>query len=84
MAFCYTQLPFQSSSEMLLPATDGNKYRDPKPHITQRAAEIGILSPISNVYNKSLPSRLREPCRRRGKKSLRARGDGEHPKNKAL
>jgi hypothetical protein len=69
---------------MLLPAMDGNRDRVPQSHIIHRVGELRILSAKSNAYNKSLPSRLRKPCRRRGKRSVRHRGDARHHENKAL
>jgi hypothetical protein len=42
--------------------------------------EVG--SPKWDVSMKSLPSELREHCRRRGRKSVRAREDGRHPESK--
>jgi hypothetical protein len=40
--------------------------------------------PKLEVSIKSLPSELRESCRRGDRKSVRARGDGAHQENKAL
>jgi hypothetical protein len=42
-----------------------------------RVRDLGTLSP-NDVAIKSLPSGLRELCRRKGRKSVRARGDGRN------
>jgi hypothetical protein len=61
---------------------------NPQSDITQRERErererdLGALSLKWDVSIKSLHSELREPCRRGGRTSLRARGDGEHKENK--
>jgi hypothetical protein len=48
----------------------------------ERERDLGALSLKWDVSIKSLHSELREPCRRGGRTSLRARGDGEHKENK--
>lgn len=63
----------QPSSERL-PSADGNTYRDPQANSTQRAGDLGTLSPRADVSINSLPSELREPCRRGSKTSARVRG----------
>jgi hypothetical protein len=38
-------VPDQPSSEKLLPAVDGKKYRDPKPDIAQRKINFATYNP---------------------------------------
>jgi hypothetical protein len=45
--------------------------------------DLATLNPKWNVSIKSLSSWFREPYRRGGRKSVRARGDGEHQESKA-
>jgi hypothetical protein len=46
--------------------------------------DLGTLSSKWYVSIRSLPSELREPCRRGNRKILRDRGDGGNQENKAL
>lgn len=54
---------------MLPPATDQNKYRDPQSDMKQRVRDFGTFKNTKwNVSIKSLPSELRKPCRRGGRR----------------
>jgi hypothetical protein len=44
--------------------------------------DLGTLNPTWGLSINSLPSGLREPCRR-GKKIVRARGGGEHQRSRS-
>ena len=46
----------QPPSEKLLPAADGNRYRDLQSDLKQRMKDLGALSPEWNVSIKPLPS----------------------------
>jgi hypothetical protein len=59
-------------------------FSDPQTHNIQRVRGIGILSPKWYVSIKSLPLGLRELCGRRDRKSVRARGDSGHQRNKVF
>lgn len=69
----------QPSSEVLPPAACGNKYPDPQPDSGQKVTELGTLSPTWEASIESFPSGVWEPLRRGSKKSVRDRGDGDHP-----
>ena len=60
------------TSERLPPVS---RHRDPQPGIMQRVRDLGTLSPMWVVSIKSLPSGLREPHGRGGRKSVRVRGE---------
>lgn len=66
-------LALVSSSEKLPPATLGSKYKDPQPDAMQRVRDVGTLIHKLDVFIKSLPSWLTEPCVREGRKAIRAR-----------
>jgi hypothetical protein len=74
----------QSSSEKLPPAGDGNKYRDPQLDNEQRVRVRGKLSTKWDVTIISIPSGLREPCRRGDRKIVRAREDGGQQGNRTF
>lgn len=65
-------MPYQAASERLPPAADGNEFRDPQP--MQRERESLEHTALSGISIKSLPSELREPCRREGRNCVRDRG----------
>jgi hypothetical protein len=71
----------QPSSEMFPPAADGRKYRDPQTDIIQKVRDLGTQSSKWDVSIKSFSSGLREPHRRGGKKSVRAKGNGGYQDN---
>jgi hypothetical protein len=50
----------------------------------QGMKDLRIFSPKCDVSMKSLPSGLREPCRKGGRKNVKARGDGGQLGNQAL
>lgn len=54
------------------------------PDSMQRMCELGIRNPKRHVSVKSLPSELTECCRKGGRKTVRARGDGGHQGNGAF
>lgn len=66
-------LALVSSSEKLPPATLGTKYKDPEPDVMQRVRVLGTFIHKLDVFIKSLPSWLTEPCVREGRKAVRAR-----------
>lgn len=66
-----------------LPFVAVGTNRDPQPDIMQRVRPWENSSRW-NVSNQSLPSVLRELLKRGDKKSIRARGDGGHQRNKTL
>ena len=76
MPFCYTLVQLSSENPSLI--TDRNRHREPSLDHMQRVRDFEILSLKRHVSIKSLPSELREPCRRGGRKSARVRGNGEH------
>jgi hypothetical protein len=65
-------------NQKLASASNGNKYRDPQPNIMQRMRDFGTLSPKGDAGIKSLHLGVGEPCRKGGRKHIRARSDGEH------
>lgn len=71
----YSYQCLAQSSERLLLATHGNRYRDPEIDIMWRETLNGMSQSSSS------PSKLREP-QRRETKSVRARVNGEHQENK--
>ena len=77
------QCIIQPASKKLPPAIDQNKYREPKQDKC-RVRGIGTFCSILNVYTKFPSSELRKLCRKRDRKIVRAREDGEHEENKAF
>lgn len=73
-------LALVSSSEKLPPATLGTKYKDPQPDVTKRVRDVGTLIHTLDVFIKSLPSWLPEPCVRGGRKAVRAREVRQTPR----
>lgn len=72
----------QLSSELFPPLARGNRYRDSHQENIQRVRDLGTLNTKWVVSNKTLPSGLRDPYRKKkGKRSLRARKT-EDPKAK--
>lgn len=55
-----------------------------QPDNVQRMREPGTLSPKWDIAIKLRLLGPREPCRRGGRKSMVARGDGGHQENKAF
>jgi len=77
----------QLSSEKLPPAVDGSKYRDPKTRqcSENERPELGkLLIHKWKVSIKSLSSRLRELCRRKGRRIVRFGGNERHQGKKAF
>ena len=50
----------------------------------KRVKDLCLLSPKREVFIKSLPSVLRDPCRRGGRKIIPTKGDGGHQGSKAF
>ena len=58
--------------------------RDPQPDSVQSVKDLGTLCPKWDVSTKSFLSVIREPYRRAGGKSVRARRDGAHQEKQGL
>lgn len=73
-----------AAAEKLAPTASGNEYRGPQPDVTQRARETFEHSALSGMSPSEVLSEFREPCRREGRKNIRARGCGGHQESKGL
>ena len=68
----------QPSSEKLPPTADGKKYKHPQSRHYKENERFWNTKTKWEVSIKSLTQEVREPLKRGGKKSVRARGDGGH------
>ena len=71
----------QPSSEKLPPTADGKKYKHPQSRHYKENERFWNTKTKWEVSIKSLTQEVREPLKRGGKKSVRARGDGGHQDN---
>lgn len=71
----------QASPEKLPLAIHGDKYRAPQSDNIEGVRDFGALSSKLDVLIKSFPSGFRQPLRRKGRRSLRARGEGRYQAN---
>jgi hypothetical protein len=61
-----------------------SRWEQTQRDIMQKVRDLAILSPKWNSSIKSLSARLRKPCGRGNRKSIRARGDGGHKEDNVL
>jgi hypothetical protein len=72
----------QLSSEKFLPATNGNKYRDAQPDITQRVRGLRTLSLEMGYLHQILPLRAQETLRKKSQRECKSQRTSKTKQNK--